>query len=299
MWGQSTYSGRKRSGKGFSISPLSFNNIVMAKSVSYNWLVVSYNPQQNIIMIHYCFFSIISSIFIVSFLLSICPLLYLWMSCIIPGRLLGRSSIHLYSNLRYHITSCLSLISCHLHRSRYMCCHLARNILLCHFSCYPSTIIWNILHYSISSRLSLATNHARKSLKRSSLSASKFLCHVSYYSKILHYTWSHHNIEPIPCHSVSYSSTAPRTCIHFYCPHTYHIHLPYYSLYLLRNNYHLSLCIFLCHCRSHQWKDLIDSLPRLVIGSHYHLVYFLLLGRNNNLRFLIDILFSYFNQHFY
>lgn len=31
-----TYSGRKRSGKGFSFSPMSFNNIVRTKSVSYS-----------------------------------------------------------------------------------------------------------------------------------------------------------------------------------------------------------------------------------------------------------------------
>lgn len=30
-----TYSGRKRSGKGFSFSPLSFNNVVRTKAVSY------------------------------------------------------------------------------------------------------------------------------------------------------------------------------------------------------------------------------------------------------------------------
>lgn len=31
-----TYSGRKRSGKGFSFSPLSFNNIVRTKAVSFH-----------------------------------------------------------------------------------------------------------------------------------------------------------------------------------------------------------------------------------------------------------------------
>ena len=31
-----TYSGRKRSGKGFSFSPLSMNNIVRTKAVSYH-----------------------------------------------------------------------------------------------------------------------------------------------------------------------------------------------------------------------------------------------------------------------
>jgi acyl-CoA reductase-like NAD-dependent aldehyde dehydrogenase len=38
-WGVSpgvAYSGRKRSGKGFSLSPLSFNNVVRSKSISYD-----------------------------------------------------------------------------------------------------------------------------------------------------------------------------------------------------------------------------------------------------------------------